>query len=231
MEVIDLGLSDLEPVSIQFNEPSSNSLGAGIELLMNDKKKTPTGSMQIDLGELDKLENELNNLSASTTNDTKSVGGLGNTFSNFFGMGSSTPSAPPSSQSNTTENEYGNSNIGQATADSMGNTKTWDGFQKINEIPQVSSSSRLSDREKRRKKRMMIKKLEEWYEKGLLKNNLHFTMDSVYEEVEDGYKATETLVGHKMSELRYIEPLPEPTENSSRKISLRLAKAIVNNTK
>jgi len=53
----------------------------------------------------------------------------------------------------------------------------------------------------------------------------------IYEEVEDGYKATETLVGHKMSELRYIEPLPEPTENSSRKISLRLAKAIVNNTK
>jgi hypothetical protein len=53
----------------------------------------------------------------------------------------------------------------------------------------------------------------------------------IYEEVEDGYKATETLVGHKMSELRYIEPLPEPTENSSRTISLRLAKAIVNNTK
>jgi|LakMenE01Jun11ns_1017448.scaffolds.fasta_scaffold9925791_2 hypothetical protein len=53
----------------------------------------------------------------------------------------------------------------------------------------------------------------------------------IYEEVEDGYKATETLVGHKMSELRYIEPLPEPTENSARKISLRLAKAIVNNTK
>jgi len=53
----------------------------------------------------------------------------------------------------------------------------------------------------------------------------------IYEEVENGYKATETLVGHKMSELRYIEPLPEPTENSARKISLRLAKAIVNNTK
>ena len=53
----------------------------------------------------------------------------------------------------------------------------------------------------------------------------------IYEEVENGYKATETLVGHKMSELRYIEPLPEPTEDSSRTISLRLARAIVNNTK
>ena len=53
----------------------------------------------------------------------------------------------------------------------------------------------------------------------------------VYEEFRDGYRATETLVGHKMSELRYIEPLPEATEEEGRKISLRLAKAIVNNTK
>ena len=53
----------------------------------------------------------------------------------------------------------------------------------------------------------------------------------VYEEFRDGYRPTETLVGHKMSEIRYIEALPEPTEEEGRKISLRLAKAIINNTK
>jgi len=53
----------------------------------------------------------------------------------------------------------------------------------------------------------------------------------LYEEFRDGYRPTETLVGHKMSELRYIEALPEPTEEEGRKISLRLAKAIINNTK
>jgi uncharacterized protein len=53
----------------------------------------------------------------------------------------------------------------------------------------------------------------------------------VYEEFRDGYRPTETLVGHKMSELRYIEALPEPTEEEGRKISLRLAQAIVNRTK
>ena len=53
----------------------------------------------------------------------------------------------------------------------------------------------------------------------------------VYEEFRDGYRPTETLVGHKMSELRYIEALPEPTEEEGRKISLRLAQAIINNTK
>jgi len=194
MEIIDLGLSDLDPVSIQFNDGPSfggsgggsggPSLGSGIELLMNDKKKVQTGSMNIDLGELDKLENELNDLSASAAADTKTlgIGGLGSTFSNFFGGSSAKPAA---SSSSTNEND---SNLGQATADSMGNTKTWDGFQKINEIPQVSSGSKLSEREKNKKKRMMIKKIEEWYEKGILKNNPHFNSDSAYEDVEDEYE-------------------------------------------
>lgn len=54
----------------------------------------------------------------------------------------------------------------------------------------------------------------------------------VYEEFRDGYRPTETLVGHKMSELRYIDALPEATEeDAGRSISLRLAKAIVKNTK
>ena len=189
MEIIDLGLSDLDPVSISFNEdpvPSNgSSLGAGIELLMNDKKKTSSGSMNIDLGELDKLENELNDLSNSSKSaDTKSIGGLSG-FGSYFGFGKDKESKPA-----TSGYEPSDSNIGQATADSMGNTKTWDGFSKINEIPQSgpSSSSKLSDREKRRKKRMMIKKIDEWYEKGLIKNNPHFNMESNYEEVEDEYE-------------------------------------------
>lgn len=53
----------------------------------------------------------------------------------------------------------------------------------------------------------------------------------VYEEYKDGYRATETLVGHKASELRSIDTLPKPTEEATRTISLRLAKAIINNTK
>jgi len=53
----------------------------------------------------------------------------------------------------------------------------------------------------------------------------------VYRELRDGYVATETLVGHKASELRSIAPLKEPSDEASRKISLRLAQAIINNTK
>jgi len=52
----------------------------------------------------------------------------------------------------------------------------------------------------------------------------------IYEEFRDGWRATETLVGHKASTLTAIDPLPEASpEDASRKISLRLAQAIVNN--
>jgi len=54
----------------------------------------------------------------------------------------------------------------------------------------------------------------------------------VYRELRDGYVATDTLVGHKSSTLTSIAPLPEPSEEEAgRKISLRLAQAIINSTK
>jgi HK97 family phage prohead protease len=53
----------------------------------------------------------------------------------------------------------------------------------------------------------------------------------LYRELRDGYVATDTLVGHKASTLTEIDALPEPSpEEAERKISLRLAQAIVNNT-
>jgi hypothetical protein len=84
------------------------------------------------------------------------------------------------------------SNVGHATVESIGNTKTWDGFSKMNDIPAdkegFTVTTKLTDREKRLNKRAMIKKLDEWYEKGLIKNSSHFNMDSNYEEVEDEYE-------------------------------------------
>ena len=198
MEIIDLGLTDLEPVSMNFNDgnnsrPSVN-FGTGIELLMNDKKKSSSGSNHIDLGDLNDLENELNELSGVSGSSSKTVsystpnsssgGGGGETktlsgfASNLFNFGAST-----------SEPAKNDSNLGQATVDSIGNSKTWDGFSKMNEVPLTGSSApKMNDRERRRKKRAMIKKLEEWYEKGLIKHSSHFNMDSVFEEVEDEYE-------------------------------------------
>lgn len=87
------------------------------------------------------------------------------------------------------------SKLGQSTTSSLGNTKTWDGFTKVGDIPpsngfaKPSTTNNMSDRDKRRKKREMIKKLEEWYEAGQLKQRpSSFTMESPYEEVEDEYE-------------------------------------------
>ena len=206
MEVIDIGLDD---INVSGSNPSTN-FGGGIELLMNDKKRSSSNSTKIDLEELDNLENELNALSgigsgSGSSNsgpgngeeNSKKISGLGS-FSNFFNLGSSS-----SSKGKPESLEQTDSNIGQATAESVNNTtKTWDGFSKMaNDIPFIgnksgtssgtgsgSSSANMTEREKRRKKRMMIKKLEEWYEKGSIKNTSRFTLDSNYEEIEDEYE-------------------------------------------
>jgi hypothetical protein len=202
MEIFDIGVNNLEPININFNDSTDNyskpsvNFGSGIELLMNDKQKSSSSSNYIDLGELDSLENQLNELSGSINdnNEKSSNSGYGETktlsgfTSNLFGF---------SNDNNTKKSNQSDSNIGQATRESVGNTKTWDGFSKINEIPSMNNefsgntgggSSKLSHREERRKKRLMIKKLDEWHDKGLIKNNSHFTLDSPFDEIEDEYE-------------------------------------------
>lgn len=202
METIDLNLDDLEPINIDFGEPSPSqrtvNFGSGIELLINDKNRSSNHATTIDMKDLDNLENELNNLSdgvdAAAANAGKTNGGESKVFggfSNFFGgFGAA---KKDESVKIITEDDATDSRVGQATADSMGgNTKTWDGYSKVNDVPPRttfhSSSAHLSEREKRRKKRTMIRNLEEWYEKGIIKTSSRFTMDSNYEEVEDEYE-------------------------------------------
>jgi hypothetical protein len=184
MESINIELNDLEPISLSFNdgpsEPRSTNFGSGIELLMNDKKIKSSIAKDMDLGELDELENDLNNLSKPSASSSESK-----TLSGFAGglFGFDTPALSGPSVSFETD-----SKLGAATAESVGNTNTWDGFGKLNEIPIERPSSGLSDREKRRKKRLMLKKLEDWQAKGVLRSSERFTMESSYEEIEDEYE-------------------------------------------
>jgi hypothetical protein len=198
MEIFDLGaLNDLEPISLNFDDISSSSssssskpsssFGSGIELLMNDKKKS-SNNINIDLGELDNLEKEINQgingaKSTNPSGETKTLSGFA---SNLFNLGGFTSAEKPAATTTTSD-----SNLGNATRESAGNTKTWDGFSKMSgEIPLngSGSSAKMSDRERRVKKRMMIKKLEEWYEKKLIKHSSHYTMESPFEDIEDDYE-------------------------------------------
>lgn len=192
METIDLGIEsiDPEPIQINFGGNMETEEIPGIELLMNDNVKK-SGS-KIDVGDLNNLEDELNNLSQidikidenpsrpqtpnpndSKTGETSFLSGIGNIFK--------------SDNSNTSNDK---SNVGNATVEDMGNMNSWDGFSKVNEIPSNKGNVRttMSEREVRRKKRFMLKKMEEWQDKGQLKGFSNFTMDSAFDEIEDEYE-------------------------------------------
>jgi len=196
MEAIDL--SDLEPINITIGRSDTSrtmsSLGEGMELLMNDKKSVDTSKTKIDLGELNKLEDELNDLSSinintsydgnnsqvKKVNTNNSFGGFAK---NIFGM----------NENENVERVTGNdSKLGSSTAESMGtHSKTWDGFTKLTGMGgdnKHSSSNNMNDRDKRRKKRTMLKNLEDWHERGIIKNMSKYTMDSNFEDIEDEYE-------------------------------------------
>ena len=199
MDIIDIGENDIEPVSIKINDQTNTStpsvnFGDGIELLMNDKKKT-SDSANVDLGDLDDLESELNNLSQKTSrtgeDGTKTLGGMA---SDLFGMGGFAKLDETPAETINIDIQESDSNLGNATRDSIGTTKTWDGFAKMNEVPSVNYTSSMNDRERRKKKRMMLKKMDEWYEKGHTKESSSLNADSSFEEIEDEY---ETIMEEK----------------------------------
>lgn len=205
MEIIDLGIDNLEPITINMSDNNTQSksvnasFGPGIELLMNNDKKKGSATTNFNIDDLNTLEEELNDLSKSvkfgSDNEGKGNTGLGS-FSNEGGDDFITSTTKKMSNIGNlfgfTDNKN-DSNVGKATASSINeNTKTYDGYGKINDIPTDFSSStslRMTEHEKRKKKRLMIKKLDEWYEKGLIKQSSHFTMDSNYTEIEDEYEA------------------------------------------
>ena len=175
MESIDLKLDDLEPIQIDFSDPvgssssSSSNFGTGIELLMNDKVKNSNYSTTIDMKDLDDIEMELNNLTDATAgatpkqSDTKSIGGM---FGSFFGGGNS--SGGSENIKIITEDDHTDSRVGQDTVESIGgNRQTWDGYSKVSEVParnvSFSSSTTLTERVRRRKKRTMLRNLDDWY--------------------------------------------------------------------
>lgn len=196
MEVVDIDLDNIplsnEAPAVQvMDDKPSVSFGGGIELLMNEKKKSSNTSTKIDLEELDNLESELNDLSNTSGTSNSGSSGVGSKtlsglsgFGNMFGFGNKTASTPSSSSEQPS--------LGQATKETgPPQSSTWDGFSKMaEEIPKSEprSSANMTEREKRRKKRLMIKKLEEWAEKGTYKHGSSFNMDSNYDEVEDEYE-------------------------------------------
>lgn len=160
-------LSELDFNSNIDTSIKSSNFGSGIELLMNDKVRD-RGDKQntdINLEDLTNLENELNNLVDETSNvDMNSFKPRSNLFNN---IDDDKPSVKFMDQPS----------IGKSTAENSGNTKTWDGYDKFNNIPMnpdkvTPTQPQMTKEELLREKFKFLRKLEALEKKGLnyLKN-------------------------------------------------------------
>ena len=211
-EIIDIGSSKESVISFG-NETSKRSgsvnFGGGIELLMNEKRKnenpSKNASTDIDLGDINELENELNELS-----EKPSSGGMSksNLFKSILSGGTGSSTMKLNTDNLDDEDEVNSIvdigasaapiKLGQDTAKDPVQSKTWDGFQKFNDIPVDPTKSIplqpvLNKEEVLREKFKVLRKLEELEDKGV-KLSKKYNMESNLQEMQGEY---ETIVAEK----------------------------------
>ena len=170
---------------------SSNS-GGGLELLMNDRvRENSRPTSDIDLEDLNRLENELNEL----TDDMPS--------SSFSPQSDLFDSRPSVSFDNSHPIKLGgfsssDNTIGRATSDLENDNKTWDGYGKFNNIPlnpdkPVPMEPKMSRDETMREKFKYLRKLEALEKKGV-ELSKKYSMESSLQEMIGEY---ETIMEEK----------------------------------
>jgi hypothetical protein len=175
---------------IHVGGTTSSNLGAGIELLMNDKKKNSNKglSSDIDINDLDNLEEELNDLTMPKKNlkDARS-----DIFTDNFKL------KGDDDISISDESIHGNEpiNLGQFTKDqSNSEKKTWDGYGTVNNIPinpDISKSNiepPLGKEETLKEKFIYLQKLQSLEHKGV-ELTKRYDMDSNLLEMKGEYES------------------------------------------
>lgn len=201
-EIIDissLGDNNIEEVNIGNNR--SSSFGAGIELLMNDKKKLSGGggngglSSDIDINDLDNLEDELNDLSGPKTSMKTARSDM---FSGSFKLNEDNDDDDEDDSSPQIHLE--SLNLGKSTKEQSGDdVKTWDGYGKFNNVPINPDISKgrvepqLSKEEQLKEKFTYLQKLEALEKKGVSLTK-KYDMESNLLEMKGEY---ETVVAEK----------------------------------
>ena len=231
-EVIELDSAQSPVITIDKNNsppkrqiersPSKSSVnfGGGLELLMNDKRKSDgskANTKDVGIEDLNELESQLNDLTEDIQNEkTISKSGLFNeTKSNSIKLNdeptkdeedeSQKVKFAPSASSSIREE----SNVGKATASDTkgdGENKTWDGFQKFNNIPvnpdiEVSNKIPLSPEEMLREKFKALRKLEDLERKGV-KLSKRYSMESDLAEMQGEY---EMIIDEKERQIRKFQ--------------------------
>jgi hypothetical protein len=179
-DIIEItNLNDSPVINLSSSKPSVN-FGGGLELLMNDKRKSDKSSSSnsdIDLGDLDELENELNNLSGPSQSRSSMFNDALNSSSNGGG----------GIKLNISEDEDSGSNSKFSTVKS---DKTWDGFSKFNSIPMEHDQApqpKMTAEELLKEKFTILRKLEALEKKGV-KLTKKYGMESSLAEMQGEYE-------------------------------------------
>jgi len=185
-EIIDISMDFDNLSDNNWGSSNKSNFGGGLELLMNGKKNENHGpTSDIDIDDLNNLENELNDLANDTTP-------INNTFeSPLFGIKTDFEDKQ-SVRFDETPLHFDNINLGQSTANTASDTKTWDGYGKFNNIPispdqRMSSDPKLSKEELLREKFKFLRKLEALEKKGI-ELTKKYNMDSNLAEMQGEYE-------------------------------------------
>jgi hypothetical protein len=188
-------MSDLmEITELDFNDSGfgrSSNFGGGLELLMNDKvRESSRPTSDIDLEDLSKLEDELNDLVEGPS--TSGYNAKSDLFDNRQSVSfSDEPTIKLSGFDD-------NIKLGKATSDTENDNKTWDGYGKFNNIPinpdkAIPTEPKLSRDEMLREKFKYLRKLEALEKKGV-ELSKKYSMDSSLQEMMGEY---ETIMEEK----------------------------------
>jgi hypothetical protein len=181
MEITELNFDD-----DNFGGSSSggSNFGGGLELLMNNKikdSKKPTSD--IDLNDLNNLENELNDLVDDIPSSSYKP------KSDMFG-GTSFDDKPSV--------RFSDSSLGQSTAQTESDSKSWDGYGKFNNIPmnpdkEVPLEPKMSKDDLLKEKFKYLRRLEALEKKGV-ELSKKYSMESSLQEMMGEY---ETIMDEK----------------------------------
>ena len=196
-EVIDInnidGISVID-INSETNKSSVN-FGGGLELLMNEKKKdNKKTNNDINLDDLNKLESELNDLSQPMEKKVieESKSGLFNSIlNNSFKNTTETDDKISIASNEETEvplHVNFENNLGNNSKENK--DKTWDGFNKFNNIPidpDKKEPPKLSREELLKEKFKFLRKLEALEKKGIQLTK-KYNMESSLDEMQGEYE-------------------------------------------
>ena len=201
-EIIDINnIPSSDVVSLSTDTPKQSvNFGGGIELLMNEKRKdTKSPSSDINLEDITKLENELNDLSEITSTPNPSLTKKSDIFTPQFSR--SNTSNPYQSDTNieiettktvplSDEHEKLKVNFGNVEdIKKEKNDKTWDGFTPFNNVPNpdITATPKLSKEELLKEKFKFLRKLEALEKRGVTLTK-KYSMDSNLDEMMGEYE-------------------------------------------